>query len=410
MESSKWPRHLALVGSLAITLLTTVTNLAFDEDVVYNELVRITCSGYSVQSTYESAIVSFLIHVQSLHLYLKFLQVCWSSFLCRDPASISILRTKHLLTPLVTPRPRPDLVGKHTMYFLSTKHRSILLWTLHLAAVLQLASWISVASARSVLDFSGLYDLGARDILLHDPRDINDFEKRDLDGIDLDARDFEEELDIRDCTAMDPRTHGSLWDRGLDALNGEHHTSALSYKDIAEPRVERRAAVIPSMREVIQKTEDGRYLRGKVSVFWSGLGNAGYITARNWGLQKFGSRNRFALYNECVDGSVYQKWNTQAPTPLQNEQLIERMSGAFAWATREAIVYMLKSDHDTIRPSSTWLKLELPTLTRNPHVERIIQVSMPSGRQTELWKKGQGRIGPSPVLARRQTVASESME
>ena len=136
-------------------------------------------------------------------------------------------------------------------------------------------------------------------------------------------------------------------------------------------------------------------------LFWTSfptsgpINQQGYLVATAWAREYFGSRDNFVTYATASD--TYNALNTindhcDAPTEAEMALQVRRISKGYSAAVR-GTAYLAMPDGANFYPESVWCGWEWPTITRNPEMEEVIIVFLPSERKTLLWAK---RDGPKP--------------
>lgn len=176
----------------------------------------------------------------------------------------------------------------------------------------------------------------------------------------------------------------------------QDHTTTLE-----APKLVRRYNVVSS-----EQYRDDCLRTGKVQrvpgIFWTSfptsgtISQQGYLTATTWARNFFGSRENFVTYATASD--TYGDLNTindecDAPTEEEMALQVRRLSKGYSAAVHGK-AYLVMPDGANFYPQSVWSVWEWPTITRNPEMEEVIIVFLPSGQQTLLWAR---RDGPKPV-------------
>lgn len=145
-------------------------------------------------------------------------------------------------------------------------------------------------------------------------------------------------------------------------------------------------------------------------VFWTSfptsgvsISQQGFLQAKEWAKRYFGV-DRFVMFDTASD--TYMALNTiddhcNAPSEPQYNLQVRRMSKAFAGSVY-GTAYVVMPDDTPSYPDSVWSVWEWPTITRNPVMEYVVRVSLPSGRQRMLWSRRDGPRGPPPPYGRRK--------
>ncbi|KAI9847903.1 MAG: hypothetical protein M1837_001420 [Sclerophora amabilis] len=157
---------------------------------------------------------------------------------------------------------------------------------------------------------------------------------------------------------------------------------------------------IPTANEYLQEILAGGMMVDKSSVFWTGFPRGsiplGYHQARNWAKNYPATRHNWIVYDKSLPFEKYLEMvagpKYPADTSEEDQLRIDRLSKAFAMASSH-VVYVASPDGAQPRANSTWNIWEYPTLTRNPSVLEIVQVSLPSGATRVMWRKEDGIVG-----------------
>ncbi|KAL8786902.1 MAG: hypothetical protein Q9213_002533 [Squamulea squamosa] len=184
-------------------------------------------------------------------------------------------------------------------------------------------------------------------------------------------------------------------------------------RSLEEPTLNRRYDVISSSeywRDII--------MTGKVQrspgVFWTSfptsdapINQQGFMQTRAWARGFFGSPNAFVMYDTASD--TYVAINTienpcDGPSEAEFNLQVRRMSKAFAAAV-SGTAYLVMPDDAPIYPESVWSVWEFPMVTRNPAMDQVIRVEVPSGRQSILWSRNDGPRGQPPPPGRKKMKA-----
>ena len=186
--------------------------------------------------------------------------------------------------------------------------------------------------------------------------------------------------------------YGAVHNSSQDAWN-QHLTKRTNY-------------LTPSTDELVALfNRNPKYQAGALpSVFFTSLSKGnnpgeGYWTAKRWAEQRFGGRDKFALYTDFFlysDYLILQDLETSRTVTQRNEYLAH-LSKAFARGTA-GTAYVVMPDGSDVKQDSYFGTWEAPVLTRRPDwVTEIVRVYVPSNQEASIWKSGDSPLyEPAP--------------
>ena len=183
-------------------------------------------------------------------------------------------------------------------------------------------------------------------------------------------------------------------------------------KTLEAPRLVRRYDVVRS-----DDYRDDCLRTGKVqrlpAIFWTSfptrdvpISQQGYSVATSWAKSFFGSRDAFVTYDSASDTFVdlNSVFGCDGPTEEEYKLQVARLSKGYSAAVH-GIAYLVMPDDAPLYPESVWTIWEWPTITRNPFMEEVILVYLPSRRQTLFWARRDGPRGVPAPPGRKKSKA-----
>lgn len=162
----------------------------------------------------------------------------------------------------------------------------------------------------------------------------------------------------------------------------------------------------PSVAELVKKVKDYKQVGHKDSLFYNNLKQGSAIPRANaWYKANVKNGRGAVTFNQIVDQGWY---NAQLEVLAKGgyakgDVMQKRLSQAFAEVS-DGTVYFFgpkNADGTKIPENTAWGGWEYPALTRNPHVDQIIQVNFQSDEGIEattkvIWKKGDPKSPKEP--------------